>query len=497
MAHDLKITYELMGTSGGDSIPAPPTEVRPAPGSLSGVPTGVGSGGAPVPGLPSALSGSDVTLSVDGKSTARPRPQGRPVRQLRQVFLVSLARSGSTLLRYLLDTHPQVASPPELNLSALLAHVVDVWMHTNQARGLVADPNAPLPADVCRRARQAVDPIMKAYAADSGASVFCDKSLTTVDHLKLVSQCYPKASFVLLYRYPLDFIASGIEACQWGYNAYGFAPYVAGNVGNFVSGLGNYWIDRVSKMLDFERTCTSNYARIYYELLCDDPKGSLTDLLSFLDLVPDENLVDRTFDIEHGQGPGDYKIDFTRSINAESIGRGATIPQLLGPQQIAQMNELLAALDYPSLEAGWRGNLAGMLGLKSARDTSGEAHRIASDVIAAMASRPAVHVARGHEPFFPLHVVIRAGAGDDAWLAVGDDGRFIETEQPAPDAPPVARIRCAGDVLVRILSGDVTLGQAIHDGRVRYETGTEEPSAADGRPRRTLSAFAAVLTPTT
>jgi hypothetical protein len=35
------------------------------------------------------------------------------------VFVVTLARSGSTLLRYLLDAHPEITAPPELNLSAL------------------------------------------------------------------------------------------------------------------------------------------------------------------------------------------------------------------------------------------------------------------------------------------------------------------------------------------------------------------------------------------
>jgi hypothetical protein len=447
-----------------------------------------------VPGLPSALSGSDTTLTTDREPAERPRPPGRPPR-LRQVFLVSLARSGSTLLRYLLDTHPEVASPPELNLSALLAHVVETWMQTDQARGIVRDPSAPIPADICRKARRVVDDIMKAIAADTGASVFCDKSLTTADHLQLVSQCYPKASFVFLYRYPLDFIASGIEACQWGYNAYGFAPYVAGNVANFVSGLGNYWIDRVTKMVEFERTCTTDHARMYYELLCDDPKRSLTDLLEFLDLAPDDTLVDRTFDVEHGHGPGDYKIDFTRSIRADSIGRGATIPQLLGPNQIERMNELLAALDYPSLEAGWRGNLAGMLGLKSARDTTGEAQRIASEVAAALASRPPVDIPPNHKPLFPMHVVIRAGAGGDASLVIGEDGSVVEVEERGPDAPERPTIRCSGDVLLRILGGEITVGQAIHDGRVRYETGSDEQPAPDGRPRRTLAAFAAVLVP--
>jgi hypothetical protein len=36
------------------------------------------------------------------------------------VFILSAARSGSTLLRYALDAHPAIASPPEPNLSELL-----------------------------------------------------------------------------------------------------------------------------------------------------------------------------------------------------------------------------------------------------------------------------------------------------------------------------------------------------------------------------------------
>jgi hypothetical protein len=441
------------------------------------------------------MTGSDASPLFTVEPARKP-PASKTGRRprLRQIFVVSLARSGSTLLRYLLDTHPEIASPPELNLSALLAHVVEVWTRSNEARGIVLQPGAPLPPEICRRARKVVDEIMRTFADDTGASVFCDKSLTTVDHLQVVSQCYPAGSFIFLYRYPLDFIASGIEACQWGYNAYGFAPYVAGNVANFVSGLGNYWIDRVSKMVEFERTCTAAHARLYYELLCDDPNGTLTDLMQFLDLERDDTLVERTFDSDHGHGPGDYKIDFTRSITADSIGRGATIPQLLGPGQVSRINELLAELDYPSLEAGWRGNLAGMLGLRSAKDSMGEARRIAEEVVATLSARQPPSVGAAHLPFLPMYVMVRAGAGSDAWMLVGSDGRFTLVDEPvdSDETSERPKIRCAGDVLARVIGGELTLGHAIHDGRVRYEAATGTQSR-DTRPRRALAAFAAVL----
>jgi protein-tyrosine sulfotransferase len=126
-------------------------------------------------------------------------------RAVRAVFVVTPARCGSTLLRYLLDSHPDIVSPPELNLSALLQHLVEVWRNLNAASDAPAANGAGLTKvspDVARRARKSVDEIMISAANEAAASVYCDKSLTTVDHLATISQCYPDAMLIFLYRYP-------------------------------------------------------------------------------------------------------------------------------------------------------------------------------------------------------------------------------------------------------------------------------------------------------
>ena len=97
-------------------------------------------------------------------------------------------------------------------------------------------------------------------------------------------------------------------------------------------------------MLEFERTCQVAHARVYYELLCDQPGQTLSDILDFLDLPPDETIIGRTFTSDHGRGPGDYKIDYTESISADSIGRGSMLPRMLAQNQIQRMNEMLAEL---------------------------------------------------------------------------------------------------------------------------------------------------------
>lgn len=414
------------------------------------------------------------------------RPGRRP--RLKHVFVVSPARSGSTLLRYLLDAHPDIMSPAELNLSALLLHAADTWHRAHEGQGttdpgaeaqgpaeLGAEPRASsgalLSHDALRWASKIVNEIMTDLARAAGASVFVDKSLTTVDHLPIVASCYPKASYVFLYRYPLDMIASGIEASRWGFNAFGFAPYIGAAPGNFVGGLGNYWIEKVSRMLEFERTCSVAHARIYYELLCDDPVTSLSDLLDFLGLPSDSRIVERAFESDHAVGPGDYKIDFTQSVGTGSVGRGSTLPELLRPEQITRIDELLAELDYPALGAARRGNLATLLGLKkaasaSAASTAELTHQIAERLSGGL---PIKRRPTAAPPVFEL--VVRGDTGEEQVVLVDEKRGVSVAETPAPDDGSVRRPRVLsyGDALLKVASGERNLAQVLHDGVVRID----------------------------
>ena len=405
---------------------------------------------------------------------------------MRPVFVVTLARSGSTLLRYLLDSHPDIVSPPELNLSGLLQHAAGMWTSVDLALGNLpaeGDPMAEMSPEVKRRARKVVDDVMATFAEAEGASVFCDKSLTTVDHLSTVAQCYPNAHFIFLYRYPLDMIASGIEASRWGYNAYGFAPYLGSAPGNFVAGLANYWIDRTTRMVEFERTCTVPHARIYYELLCDDPAGTLGELSTFLGLSVDDELVARTFTREHGRGPGDYKIDFTGEISPDSVGHGSTLPPMLTPAQIAQIDALCAELDYPTVEAARRGNLAALIGLKtpSAVDTEAATEALGHQVLALLSERTAAMQRAGHRAFTPMEIVVRIRDADALTIGIDAAGGVTSEVSALSTAPPSTqpRIDTEGDVLMEIAAGTLNMAQAALDGRIRIAL----PEGGDGPPR--------------
>lgn len=416
-------------------------------------------------------------------------------RSVRPVFVVTPARSGSTLLRYLLDSHPEITSPPELNLSALLQHLVEVWTNLQAASDELA-PNSEAPTkispEVCRRARRAVDEIMISAAGEAGASLYVDKSLSTVDHLSTIAQVYPKATLIFLYRYPLDMIASGLEASKWGFSAFGFAPFVAANPGNFIAALANYWIDRITRMVTFERTCDLAHARIYYELLCDDPTGTLAQIFEFLGVAADDQVIERTFATRHGVGPGDYKIDYMGRIAVDSIGRGSNLPEHMGEPQVVRINELLAELDYPDLDAGRRGDLAALLGLKRTGASAMAAHQIAEEVVRRLQERQTDAVAARHLEPLPLRLVIRDGRGERSALVIGKD-RTAELADSEIENGSLPGVRCIGDVLLRVADGEITFARAVQDNLIRVEHGGGPGQERPERPGQLLASLAALM----
>ena len=287
-------------------------------------------------------------------------------------------------------------------------------------------------------------------------------------------------------------IASGLEASKWGFTAFGFPPFIAASPGNFVGGLANYWIDRVTKMVTFESTCELPHARLYYELLCDDPKGTLEELFEFLGLPADDTVIDRMFETRHGVGPGDYKIDYSGRIAVDSIGRGSTLPEHMSEAQVTRINELLAELDYPDLESGRRGDLGALLGLKRTGAQTPAARDIADDLVRRLAARPHDSVPPRHLEALPIRVVIRDGRGDRTEVVVGKDGRGEIAERDGENGS-IPGVRCLGDVLLRVADREITFARAVHENliRVEFDHGPDEERPA--RPHRFLAALAALI----
>jgi hypothetical protein len=273
------------------------------------------------------------------------------------VFVLCNGRSGSTLLRFLLDAHPDLACPPETNLPVLCVQLATVWSLIEGAplsakRG---DEPPEIPAAAIAGVRDTMDRMVGSYLARRGKKRYCDKSLGTARYAQLLQRVYPKARFICIYRHPMDVIASGLEACPWGLNGYGFDPYIAATPGNAVMGLANFWVDHVQAMLTVEERFTGKCFRLRYEDLVADPEAAAGELFEFLGVAPAPGISRRCFAAERERfGPGDHKIWYTSEISSDSVGRGWSVPAaMIAPHLLGVINELTSKLGYLTVDGDW------------------------------------------------------------------------------------------------------------------------------------------------
>jgi Sulfotransferase family len=441
------------------------------------------------------------------------------------VFVLCMARSGSTLLRFLLDAHPSLACPPETNIPALCAQLAVVCSLIEGAP--LAANRGDLPPEVPPAAiagiRQTVDMITAPYVNRRGKARFCDKSLGTARYASLLLSAWPDAKFVCLFRHPMDVIKSGLDACPWGLNGYGFDAYSAGSPGNAVLALARYWLDNASAIAAVEEQHPGNCIRIRYEDLVEAPEETAQRLFAYLGVPPAPGIAERCFSPERERfGPADYKIWNTSRITGDSVGGGQSVPSGLIPPPVTNLiNELLDKLGYVRVDENW--GTAGMPtdprlsvedgsagpdqaaapagnaradGVSAPADESDipEGARLLRDRLqAGLASLDNSFAARwpdcAHDTFLAVSRPLSAAGGDRErqWLA--DLGRKI-LSPGSEDDDPDWNILGSPSAWRSVLLGELNLAAALRRCELRYcDTGDAGPLALQAR----LAMFAELL----
>ena len=419
------------------------------------------------------------------------------------VFVLCNGRSGSTLLRFLLDAHPDLACPPETNLPGLCAQLATVWSLIEGAplsakRG---DEPPDIPEAAIAGVRETADRMVGSYLSRRGKKRYCDKSLGTARYAELLSRVYPEALFICLYRHPMDVVASGVEACPWGLNGYGFDPYIAATPGNTVMALANFWADNARATLAVEERFPDRCFRLRYEDLVAEPEATAAALFEFLCVAPAPGVSENCFSAERERfGPGDHKIWHTSQITADSVGRGWSVPvAMIAPQLVTAINELTARLGYLAIDDDWGTTQppADMRDLASspppapgppASGSTGQPYsgRLEEQLRAGLAITRDAKISQRWEPHAGETFVMAAVTKDP-----GHPAEYWLVDLAARTVSPVTReaqensdwdLIGSAEAWERVLDGEINLSVALRSCQIRYcDNGDSTPLAADAR----------------
>lgn len=231
----------------------------------------------------------------------------------RPAFVLCSVRSGSTLLRVLLDSHSELFAPHELHLRA-----ITVRLRTRYARRALAE------AGLDRRELEYLlwDRLLHRRLQASGKRWLVNKTPNDVFIADRIRECWPDARFVFLLRHPAAIARSRAAARLQDDEERNVAV-----------------VHRYLSALERARSAHGGLI-VRYEELTADPEAQLRRVCGFLDVAYEPAMLDYGR-FEHGRyraGLGDW----SEKIRSGAI-QPAPPPPLLVPEAL---RDLAAAWGY-------------------------------------------------------------------------------------------------------------------------------------------------------
>lgn len=239
-------------------------------------------------------------------------------------FVVGNPRSGTTLVRFILSSHPRIWIPAETGFLPFLQRnrrtldfdqvqaLLDRMGRLNYAwRGLIRDPQSFYTSLPDPTLRQVLDALYRRRMArrDGEAARWGDKTPTYVRYIADLNEIFPTAQFIHVIRDGRDATLSALA--KWGrHRWYMDSYYLLKNWSrNVTSGR------RAGRALEPGR-----YLEVCYEDLVSDPPAAVARLCEFLDEDLHPAMLQHTRLAREKIGSGGH-VEVCQPITTSSVGR--------------------------------------------------------------------------------------------------------------------------------------------------------------------------------
>lgn len=221
---------------------------------------------------------TEITRSVDAAFIDRMSPE--PVGDDRPVFVISLPRSGSTLLEQILGSHLEVEPIGELPyIPAILRSFIELATR----RGRVTVPQAIATMTDEQAAIFGRDYLERAARhRKTDRPFFIDKLPNNWSNVLFIRRILPQARFIDIRRPAMDCCFSNFTQSFTNAHASSFA----------LEHIGQSYRDYVRLMDHFDEVAPGMVHHINYERLVENPRAQLEPLLAYLGLPWDDRLLE-------------------------------------------------------------------------------------------------------------------------------------------------------------------------------------------------------------
>jgi hypothetical protein len=258
----------------------------------------------------------------------------------RPIFLIGCPRSGTTLLRNMLRSHPNLTFPPESHFIARFyraygnpgsdAEAVALARRILAIRYVKRFQSPLKPADFahCRTFRQVVELLFEDFARRQGKTRWADKTPPYLTEIPTLLEILPDAQFLHIIRDGRDVALSWIELKLEPGNVYTAAKL---------------WNERIRKgRSDGAKLGPDRYQEVRFEELLENPEATLSRICEFVGEPYTDQLLQLT------RLPGDRKRSNRPTLDQNNKNKWPT--RMRTSDQVifeSVAGDLLKELGYP------------------------------------------------------------------------------------------------------------------------------------------------------
>jgi hypothetical protein len=214
------------------------------------------------------------------------------------IFVLGCQRSGTTVIRRILDSHPNIACPPE---SIFLAELSKVYETERSVAGLASMGFGE--EEILNQLRAFTLYFFEQYTKSKGKPRWADKTCPYLDHVDTINAMFKKeVQYIGIVRHGLD-VAYSLDSLNMGV----LKPYLANGTDKKIAAV-QFWKDQNIKLLDFSEKVKDRFHLIKYEELTTKPETILKPMFKFLDEPWDKRVLNFNA-LEHDPGFEDPKIE--------------------------------------------------------------------------------------------------------------------------------------------------------------------------------------------
>jgi len=269
------------------------------------------------------------------------------------IVILGVPRSGTTLVRRLVNAHPNIACPGETCILSACAR----FMHSETvADGLEFGVITGLSFagfsqdEILHRLRNFAFGFHTDHAQSQGKKRWAEKTAVDIFHLDGIEDlCADQVQYVCVVRHGLDVICSLKEFSDRGFTYLSEVHEYIKRYPIVLEAFAHAWVDANQSLLRFIDRHPDNTHVIRYEDLVDNPETETKKMFEFLNEQIDENIISTALARPRKTGLGDWKTYQRDNIDKASIGRWKGLPQYLASRLAEICNPTLESFGYETI----------------------------------------------------------------------------------------------------------------------------------------------------